>query len=265
MALLATDWATVSSLATAAGTLVLALATFASVRSSNRSARIAETALQEQRRPLLTPSRLEDPVQKLMFVEGRWLSAAGGRGAAEHVDGRVYLAISLRNVGAGIGVCQGFTVRTGLTTNRSAPTHAPEELFRPQSRDLYVAAGDIGMWQGALRDPDDPLRAATAAAIDAREPISIELLYSDQIGGQRTITRFGLVPAGETWIASILRHWYFDWDGPRPESIVREAVDRVRREQDAADGHPLDGGVTIDGGGADGHDAPVAREDAAQT
>jgi hypothetical protein len=31
------DWATISSLATAAGTLVLAVATFASVRSSNRS------------------------------------------------------------------------------------------------------------------------------------------------------------------------------------------------------------------------------------
>ena len=32
------DWATISSLATAGGTLVLAVATFAAVRSSNRSA-----------------------------------------------------------------------------------------------------------------------------------------------------------------------------------------------------------------------------------
>src|ERR1700736_3849689 len=100
------NWATIASLATAAGTLVLGLATFASVRSSNRSARIAEAALQEQRRPVLVPSRLEDPIQKLMFVEGHWVSAAGGRAAVEHRDGRVYLAISLRNVGSGIGVCQ---------------------------------------------------------------------------------------------------------------------------------------------------------------
>jgi len=42
---LATDWVTISSLATAGGTLVLALATFASVRSANRSARVAEMAL----------------------------------------------------------------------------------------------------------------------------------------------------------------------------------------------------------------------------
>jgi hypothetical protein len=56
------DWVTISSLATAGGTLVLAAATFASVRSGNRSARIAERALQVGMRPLLTPSRLEDPL-----------------------------------------------------------------------------------------------------------------------------------------------------------------------------------------------------------
>ena len=40
------DWASVASLATAAGTLVLAVATFASVRSANRTARAAEQSLQ---------------------------------------------------------------------------------------------------------------------------------------------------------------------------------------------------------------------------
>src|SRR5438132_10438433 len=50
---MALSWPTAASLATAAGTLVLALATFASVRSSNRSARIAELALQAQRRPVV--------------------------------------------------------------------------------------------------------------------------------------------------------------------------------------------------------------------
>jgi hypothetical protein len=44
------DWATISALATAGGTLALAVATYGAVRSSNRSARIAELALQEQRR-----------------------------------------------------------------------------------------------------------------------------------------------------------------------------------------------------------------------
>jgi hypothetical protein len=35
------DWVTISSLATAGGTLVLAVATFSSVTSSDRSARVA--------------------------------------------------------------------------------------------------------------------------------------------------------------------------------------------------------------------------------
>jgi hypothetical protein len=237
MPFLATDWSTISSLVTGAGTLVLAVATFAAVRSSNRSARIAEAALQEQRRPLLAQSRLEDPVQKLMFIEGNWVRAAGGRAVADHVDGNVYLAISLRNVGSGIAVCQAWTVRPGLSSSRQAPTPAPEDQFRTQTRDLYVPAGDIGMWQGALRHPDDPVRAATAEAIDAREPLTIELLYTDQIGQQRTITRFNLIPIDDAWIASMSRHWFLDRAGPRPESGVRTASELIYSELDAHDQH----------------------------
>ena len=235
MFFLATDWATISSLVTGAGTLVLAVATFAAVRSSNRSARIAEMALQEQRRPVLAPSRLDDPLQKLMFVDEHWISAAGGRAAAEHVDGSVYLGISLRNVGSGIGVCQGWIVRPGLVTSSTIPTPAALEEFRLQTRDLYVPAGDIGMWQGALRNPDDPVRAATAEAIDERRTITIELLYSDQVGLQRTITRFTLVPIAESWLASVTRHWYLDWDGPRPQNAVSAAVDVIQRDREAAE------------------------------
>jgi hypothetical protein len=231
---LATDWVTISSLATAGGTLVLAVATFASVRSANRSARVAEIALQEQRRPVFAPSRLEDPVQKIMFVDGHWVHATGGHAVAEQVDGTVYLAISLRNVGSGIGVCQAWAVKPGLATPRTLADHASEEEFHSQSRDLYVAAGDVGMWQGALRNPDDPVRAVIAEAIDLGQPISIELLYSDLVGRQRTITRFGLVPSGDSWLASMNRHWFLDWEGPRPESEQNAAAAAVLRDQAAA-------------------------------
>jgi hypothetical protein len=238
MTLLASDWSTISSLVTGAGTLILAVATFAAVRSSNRSARIAEIALQEQRRPLLAQSRLDDPVQKLMFVEGHWVSAAGGRAAADLINGGVFLGISLRNVGSGMAVCQAWAVRPGFSSSRRMPTPAPEEEFRLQTRDLYIPAGDIGMWQGALRHPEDHVRAATAEAIETRQPITIELLYSDQVGQQRTITRFGLIPTGEdAWLASVSRHWYLDWEGPRPESGVRSAAENIYREIEAAAGH----------------------------
>lgn len=227
------DWTTISSLATAAGTLVLGVATFAAVRSSNRSARIAEAALQEQRRPVLAPSRLEDPTQKIMFLGGHWVSVAGGRATVEHIDGIVYLAMSLRNVGSGIAVCQGWAIRPGPSATTTYPTHAPVEDLRLQSRDLYVPSSDIGMWQGALRNPDDSLRAQIAEAIDAGEPITVELLYTDQIGRQRTISRFGLVPTGDSWLTSLSRHWYLDWDGPRPESVSFAAAEAVLRDNEA--------------------------------
>jgi hypothetical protein len=234
MALLAVDWVTISSFATGIGTLVLAVATFSAVRSSNRSARVAEAALQEQRRPVLAPSRLEDSKQKIMFFGGHWVSAAGGHAAVEHLDGTVFLAISLRNVGSGIGVCQGWIVRLGDGSSLSLPTHAPLEDFRLQSRDLYIPAGDIGMWQGALRNPDDPVRAAVVETIEGGELLTVELLYSDQVGRQRTISRFLLVPTGDAWLASLNRHWYLDWDGPRPESLTLAAGEAVYHDHQVA-------------------------------
>jgi hypothetical protein len=216
----AADWATIASLATAAGTLVLAVATFAAVRSSNRSARIAEIALQEQRRPLLAGSRLNvDAEQKIMFVDEHWVHVGGGLAVAENADGVLYLAISLRNFGAGIGVCQGWAVRVGLL--RSNVDHVPEDELRTQTRDLYIPAGDVGLWQGAIRDRDDPSYDELARAISAREPIVVEILYSDQVGAQRTISRFTLVPVrredadGTTRLVSVARHWYLDRVGPR--------------------------------------------------
>jgi hypothetical protein len=212
--LAALDWPTVASLATALGTLVLAIATFGSVRSANRSARVAELALQEQRRPVLVQSRLEDPLQKIMFVDGHWVRVTGGHGVAEHVEGTVYLAMSLRNVGAGIGVLQGWVASAGLQTSRVE--HAAEGDFRRLTRDLYIPAGDVGLWQGALRDPAEDAHPPIAEAVGQRQTISIELLYSDQVGGQRTISRFHFVPVGEDgWLASVGRHWYLDGEGPR--------------------------------------------------
>jgi hypothetical protein len=212
------DWTTISALATGGGTLVLAVATFASVRSANRSARIAEQALQEQRRPVLVQSRLSDPEQKIMFVDQYWVHVRGGYGAAVHRDEVVYLVMSLRNVGAGIGVCQGWETRVGL--QGSTVERFADEDFRPQTRDLYIPAGDVGVWQGALRDPADPRHREIVGAIDQRQPISIELLYSDQVGGQRTVSRFHLTPVVReddtvNWLAYVGRHWYLEGLAPR--------------------------------------------------
>ena len=46
----------------------------------------------------------------------------------------------------------------------------------------------------ALRDPDDPVRQAMADVLAERRPFTVQLLYGDQNGGQRTITRFAVLP-----------------------------------------------------------------------
>jgi hypothetical protein len=105
---LVTDWATIAEVGTAAGTLVLAIATFASVRSSNRSARLAERSLLDALRPLLLPSRMQDPPEKVGFQDDHWIRVSGGMAAAEATDAAIYLAISLRNVGPGLAVLNGW-------------------------------------------------------------------------------------------------------------------------------------------------------------
>jgi hypothetical protein len=208
------DWATISSLATAGGTLALAGATFTAVRSSNRSARIAEQALQEQRRPVLVQARLDDPMQKVMFVDGHWIRAQGSQAVIDEEGGVLYLALALRNVGAGIAVLQGWHPWSDLV--RSDVDHRPAEDFRRQVRDIYIAPGDVGLWQGALRDADDDLMREIAAARAERRPFTIDLLYSDQVGGQRTISRFAVTPAGEDqWLGYVGLHWNLDLAGPR--------------------------------------------------
>jgi hypothetical protein len=208
------DWATISALATGGGTLALAIATFASVRSSNRSARLAKQALQEQRRPILVHSRGDDRVETVAFANGRHMSVPGGGAAVEVVDDVVYIALSLRNVGAGIAVLQGWYPREGLPT---ADDSAPDvDLFRPLRRDQYIPAGDAGVWQGALRDPAEPIHASLATAATEHQSFGVNLLYTDQVGGQRTISTFALLATdGGAWESAVGRHRYLDAVAPR--------------------------------------------------
>src|SRR2546428_3710408 len=139
------DWVTISALATAGGTLVLAGATFASVRSANRAARVAEQSLLAGLRPLLMPSHLTDPAEKVGFADGKWVVAPGGGGVAEVGDRAVYLALALRNVGTGIAVLHGWRFYPERRMSGD-DTHAPLEEFTRLALDLYVPARDTGFW-----------------------------------------------------------------------------------------------------------------------
>jgi hypothetical protein len=222
------DWATISSLATAGGTLVLAVATFSSVRSANRTARSAERSLQVGLRPVIFASRLQDPNQKIRWGDDHWASLGGGRAILDSSEGNFYLAMSLRNVGSGIAVLHGWRVEAGLRLSndptilveqrRAGLTRPDPDQFRPQGRDLYVPPGDISFWQAAIRDPEDADRGAIIETLEGRQPLTVDLLYGDHEGGQRTISRFvvnHLPDHDAEWVCSVVRHWNLDRSDPR--------------------------------------------------
>jgi hypothetical protein len=95
--------------------------------------------------------------------------------------------------------------------------HVEPERFRRLTRDLYIPSGGTGFWQGALRDESDHDFDWVAAAIEAREQLTVDILYGDYEGGQRMITRFILIAreGGDQRVASVRRHWQLDQPDPR--------------------------------------------------
>jgi len=208
------DWETASVLATAGGTLALAIATFGAVRSANRSARLAERSLLAGQRPLLVPSRLSDPELKVNFLDDHTVMVGGGRATAEHVGGVLYLTMNLRNVGPGIAILDRWHARPWQRGDEAE--HAPIEEFRRLTRDIYIPPGETGFWQGAIRDADDPLRAVVEPLVDARERFALDVLYTDHEGGQRCISRLAVRPVKDGgWITTASRHWNVDRPDPR--------------------------------------------------
>jgi hypothetical protein len=210
------DWGTLANVATAGGTALLAVSTFSSTRSANAAARSAERGLLDGLRPILVPTRWNDPVEKVRFADGRWLAVPGGRAVLEVTDEAVYLVISLRNVGRGVGVLHGWDV----LVDPMGPHGDPAD-FHMLTRDIYVAPGDGGFCQVALRDPGaDQFAQLTERSKDG-QPFSIDVLYGDTEGGQRMITRLGLShhPSQDTednaWAVSAGRHFNVDRADPR--------------------------------------------------
>jgi hypothetical protein len=208
------DWATISSIATAGGTLVLAFATYSAVRSSNRSARIAERSLLLGLRPVLISSRPEDPTEEVRWGGGHATAVPGGTAHLAVEDGVVYLAIAVRNVGTGLAVLQAWYVLIGRSTGDEG--HPDPEDFRRQRRDLYIPAGGTGFWQAALRDPDEELAKRVTAAIAEHGELTVFVMYGDHEGGQLTISLFGILPQEDgSWIAEVGRHWTLGIPDPR--------------------------------------------------
>jgi hypothetical protein len=215
------DWVTISSLATAGGTLVLAVATFSSVRSANRSTRLAERALLVGQRPILIPSHDDDPEQSVRFGDGELINLRGHSGTVELRRDNLYMAISVRNGGNGLALIQAWRIEVADQTGNRPP---PTDEFRRQQRDIYIPPGETGYWQGAIRNRSDPAYDPIREAMRSRSRISIDLMYGDYEGGQRTIARIGLTKDGaavregaepDDYRAEVGRYWNIDGIDPR--------------------------------------------------
>lgn len=194
------------------------MATFSAVRSANRNARTAESAFLESLRPVIMPSRVQDPPEKVMWAEGRWTRVEGGRAAIEQEADNLYFVLSLRNAGAGIGVLQGWFVTVAPEPGAGELERPDLVVFRRQFRDLYIPPGDFGFWQGAIRDRGDDAFDDLQSAVVSGSRLAVYLLYSDLDGGQRTISMFTLNATTGTptvWLTSVLRHWNLDRADPR--------------------------------------------------
>jgi hypothetical protein len=221
------DWVTISSLATAGGTLVLAAATFSSVRSANRSARVAERSLMIGMRPVLIPSREDDPLERIRFGDGQIVSVPGHGGAAELHNENIFMALGLRNGGSGLAVIHGWRarVRETVTPGSGRPNEEPDlDEFRQQQLDLYIPPGESGFWQGALRDPAAEGFDEVRKSLRDGGALQVDLLYGDYEGGQRTIARFVVAPwpteddrppIENAMRAIVVRYWTVDGHDPR--------------------------------------------------
>jgi len=193
---------------------VLAGATFASVRSANRSSRAAEQSLLAGLRPLLMTSRAGDATLKVGFADNHFVELPGGSATAEAIDDAIYLTMSVRNVGNGMAVLHGWRIE--LSRDLSGMTRPDVEVFHRLTRDLYVAAGDVSFWQGAYRDPSEPEYSEVSERIVGRERLMLDILYGDHQGGQRVVSRFSLIPRSDGgWFATVVRHWNVDQPDPR--------------------------------------------------
>ena len=214
------DWASAAGIATAAGTALLAVATFLSTRTANRAARSAERARLESLQPVLTPSPWEAPVQKVNFIDGHLMHVSGGRAAIEVTDKVVYMIISVRNVGRGLAVLHGWALPPDRMSDRT-----PLSGFHLLQRDIFIAPDYDGFVQIASREPGSEEFAALVSG--ARSDVFwIDLLYSDIESTQRLVTRFAASTAPEgtdakgELIASVVRYWTLD--GPDPHESRRQ-------------------------------------------
>ena len=168
---------------------------------------------------MLTTPRRGDPPVEVQFADGRIFETGRGDALLRREDGVIYLAFQLRNGGAGVAHLMAYRLEPepaqlvtgdprGLARHRRGDPPPDPALFTEQQRDLYIAAGEFGHWQAALRDPTSELYTAMGEAIASLGRVTVDLLYGDIEDGQPTVTRFVLLPSErDKWRCDVTHYW----------------------------------------------------------
>jgi hypothetical protein len=98
------------------------------------------------------------------------------------------------------------------------------DTFRRLTRDLYIPVGDIYFWQGGIRDPADHDRPLLADKVSSQARIVVDVIYADQQGGQRVVSRLGLGTRDDgTYLVTLPRQWNVDRPDPRASRAYQYA------------------------------------------
>ena len=116
-----------------------------------------------------------------------------------------------------------FLVRGGKYENPEGASRERNAVIEFPSYAAALECWRSPEYQAALRlrEPvstaDLVIIATFADVIRARQRFSVDLLYSDHEGGQRAVTRFGIVPveSSDAWFGAVTKHWRIDGVDPR--------------------------------------------------
>jgi len=150
------------------GTLILAVATYGSVQSANRSARVAELSLLAGVRPVLIPSREGDPEERVRFGDGQIVNVPGHGAAVTFENDVIYLALALRNGGSGLGVLHGWRARAQPPREGQVVSHGARLFEDAPPTDSAVST------EPSLKEYTDAQRAYVLRYwnVDRRDPRS---------------------------------------------------------------------------------------------
>ena len=210
------DWTTISALATAGGTLALAVATYSAGavgatfrRASPRSTR------QIGLRPVLMASRLQDPPEKVGWVDDHWAKVQGGRPCRgrrrEHRSspGRCATSAPASRCSRDGGPSAERRLRRAVPADSSTSSRTPDSGRR--ARDLYIPAAMSASGRERCGTRDDDAYStccgpsSTRAAHDRRTCST-----RDHEGGQQRDQplRHCLPGQDSGWhVSAIVRHW----------------------------------------------------------